>query len=92
MALDTMYARCCHLREILPIPAILKQIPKGSMAPIPVLQLRNPTPTMIEIQSFADFANCAGNLCFVGRVNFSVEQFKILLSAMSAKSSWRNLV
>ena len=62
-----MYARCCHLREILPIPAILKQIPKGSMAPIPVLQLRNPTPTMIEIQSFADFANCASNLCFVGR-------------------------
>ena len=65
MALDTMYARCCHLRNSSHTSNI-KQIPKGSMAPIPVLQLRNP-PTMIEIQSFADFANCAGNLCFVGR-------------------------
>ncbi|KAL6449819.1 MHP1 MAP-homologous protein 1 [Candida maltosa Xu316] len=92
MALDTMYSRCCHLREILPIPAILKQIPKGSLAPIPVLQLRNPTPTMIEIQSFADFLRIAPVICvcFDG-VNFSVEQFKILLSAMSAKKQLEKL-
>lgn len=92
MALDTMYARCCHLREILPIPAILKQIPKGSMAPIPVLQLRNPTPTMIEIQSFADFLRIAPVICVsLDGVNFSVEQFKILLSAMSAKKQLEKL-
>ena len=92
MALDTMYARCCHLREILPIPAILKQIPKGSMAPIPVLQMRNPTPTMIEIQSFSDFLRIAPVICVcLDGVNLSVEQFKILLSAMSAKKQLEKL-
>lgn len=92
MALDTMYARCCHLREILPIPAILKQIPKGSMAPLPVLQMRNPNPTMIEIQSFADFLRIAPVICVcLDGVNFSVEQFKILLSAMSAKKQLEKL-
>ncbi|RCK62756.1 MAP-ous protein 1 [Candida viswanathii] len=92
MALDTMYARCCHLREILPIPAIMKQIPKGSMAPLPVLQMRNPTPTMIEIQSFADFLRIAPVICVcLDGVNFSVEQFKILLSAMSAKKQLEKL-
>lgn len=86
MALDLMYTRCCHLREILPIPAILKQIPKDSMAPLPLLQLRNPHPTMIEIQTFADFIRIAPILCVsLDGVNLSFEQFKILLSAMSAK-------
>ncbi|KAG2732449.1 hypothetical protein G9P44_004866 [Scheffersomyces stipitis] len=86
MALDLMYTRCCHLREILPIPAILKQIPKGSMAPLPVLQLRNPTPTMVEIQTFADFLRIAPVICVsLDGVSLSLEQFKILLAAMSAK-------
>ncbi|KAI5962625.1 MHP1 [Candida pseudojiufengensis] len=92
MALDTMYSRCCHLREILPIPAILKQIPPGSLAPLPVLQLRNPTPTMIEIQTFADFLRIAPVICVsLDGVNLSVEQFKILLSAMSAKTQLEKL-
>ncbi|CUM45997.1 uncharacterized protein AC631_01133 [Debaryomyces fabryi] len=87
MALDVMYTRCCHLREILPIPAILKQIPKGSLAPLPVLQLRNPTPTMVEVQTFADFLRIAPILCVsLDGVSLSYEQFKILLSAMSAKT------
>lgn len=92
MALDLMYTRCCHLREILPIPAILKQIPKGSLAPLPILQLRNPTPTMVEIQTFADFIRIAPILCIsLDGVNMSLEQFKILLSAMSSKTQLEKL-
>lgn len=92
MALDVMYTRCCHLREILPIPAILKQIPKGSLSPLPILQLRNPTPTMVEIQTFADFLRIAPIICVsLDGVNLSYEQFKILLSAMSAKTQLEKL-
>lgn len=92
MALDLMYTRCCHLREILPIPAIAKQIPKGSMAPLPLLQLRNPTPTMIEIQTFADFIRIAPIICIsLDGVTLSLEQFKILLSAMCAKKQLEKL-
>lgn len=92
MALDLMYTRCCHLREILPIPAITKQIPKGSMAPLPLLQLRNPTPTMIEIQTFADFIRIAPIICIsLDGVSLSYEQFKILLSAMCAKKQLEKL-
>lgn len=92
MALDLMYTRCCHLREILPIPAIAKQIPKGSMTPLPLLQLRNPTPTMIEIQTFADFIRIAPIICIsLDGVSLSYEQFKILLSAMCAKKQLEKL-
>lgn len=86
MALDLLYTRCCHLREILPIPAILRQIPKGSLAPLPVLQLKNPTPTMIEVQTFADFVRIAPIICVcLDGIHFTEEQFKVMLSAMSAK-------
>lgn len=92
MALDLMYSRCCHLREILPIPGIAKQIPKGSMAPLPFLQFRNPTPTMIEVETFADFIRIAPIICisFDG-VNLSYGQWKILLSAMCAKTQLEKL-
>lgn len=92
MALDMMYTRCCHLREILPIPAILKQIPAGSMAPIPLLQLRNPTPTMVEIQTFADFVRIAPIVCIsLDGVSLSFSQFKVILSAMAAKKQLEKL-
>lgn len=92
MALDLMYTRCCHLREILPIPAIAKQIPKGSMAPLPLLQLRNPAPSMIEIQTFADFIRIAPIFCIsLDGVSLSLEQFKILLSAMASKTQLEKL-
>ena len=92
MALDVMYTRCCHLREILPIPAIMKQLTKGSLAPLPILQLRNPTPTMVEIQTFADFLRIAPIICVsLDGVSLSYEQFKILLSAMSAKTQLEKL-
>lgn len=92
MALDLMYTRCCHLREILPIPAIAKQIPEGSTAPLPILQLRNPTPTMIEVQTFADFIRIAPIICVsLDGVSLSFEQFKILLSAMCLKTQLEKL-
>lgn len=92
MALDLMYTRICHLREILPIPAILKQIIPGSLAPIPLLQLRNPTPTLVEIQTFADFVRIAPIVCIsLDGVSLTFEQFKIILSAMSAKKQLEKL-
>ncbi|CAN3365351.1 MAP-homologous protein 1 [Diutina catenulata] len=92
MALDVMYTRCCHLREILPIPAILKQIPKGSMAPIAVLQLRNPSPSMVEIQTFADFVRIAPIGCLsLDGVSLSLEQFRIILSSITSKTQLEKL-
>ncbi|QBM90238.1 hypothetical protein METSCH_E04810 [Metschnikowia aff. pulcherrima] len=92
MALDLMYTRCCHLREIMPIPAISKQIPEGSMAPLPILQLRNPKPTMVEIQTFADFIRIAPIICIsLDGVSLSLEQFNVLLSAMCAKTQLEKL-
>lgn len=92
MALDLMYTRCCHLREILPVPAILKQIPPGSIAPLPILQLRNPTPTMVEIQTFADFLRIAPIICIsLDGVSLSLEQLNVLLSAMCAKTQLEKL-
>lgn len=51
---EEIYTRCCHLREILPIPATLKQI-KGKSIPLDIIRMMNPRPTMIEILSFSDF-------------------------------------
>ena len=87
MQLDLMYTRCCHLREILPIPTILKQIPPGLMLTIPTLQLRNPAPTMIEVQTFADFIRIAPIMCVsLDGISLSLAQFKILLLSMAAKT------
>lgn len=92
MALDVLYVRCCHLREILPIPAILKQIPAGLLSPLPLIQLRNSMPTMIEILTFADFIRIAPILCIsLDGVCLSLEQFKIVLSAMCAKTQLEKL-
>ncbi|ODQ80722.1 hypothetical protein BABINDRAFT_160947 [Babjeviella inositovora NRRL Y-12698] len=54
LPLDVIYTRCCHLREILPIPATLKQL-KNKHRPLQVLKLLNPRPTLIDVLSFSDF-------------------------------------
>ena len=54
ISLETIYTRCCHLREILPIPATLKQL-KNKTAPLEVLKMLNPKPTLIDVLSFSDF-------------------------------------
>ncbi|CUM63039.1 uncharacterized protein PRCAT00000602001 [Priceomyces carsonii] len=54
ITLESIYTRCCHLREILPIPATLKQL-KNKSKPLQVLKLLNPKPTLIDALSFSDF-------------------------------------
>lgn len=86
LKMDELYTRCCHLREILPIPATLKQIPKGSTDPIPYLHLRNPRPSMIEILSFTDFIRIAPVICVsLDGVSLTREMFRIVLSSLLYK-------
>lgn len=86
LKMDELYTRCCHLREILPIPATLKQIPKGSTDPIPYLHLRNPRPSMIEILSFTDFIRIAPVICVsLDGVSLTKEMFRIILSSLLYK-------
>lgn len=85
--LAEVYTRCCHLREILPINATLKQL-EGKTAPLPSLQLMNPRPTMIEVLAFADFLSVASISCLIlDNVDMSEEMFKqIILSLINAES------
>lgn len=46
VTLDVIYTRCCHLREILPIPSTLRQV-KDKTAPLQILKFLNPKPTLI---------------------------------------------
>ncbi|QLL33467.1 hypothetical protein HG536_0E03780 [Torulaspora globosa] len=89
---DVVYTRCCHLREILPIPATMKQLKKGSTDPIPLLQLRNPRPSMVEIWSFSDFLSIAPVLCLsLDGVTLSVDMFRVILSALVNKKGFEKL-
>lgn len=90
--LDIVYTRCCHLREILPIPATMKQLKKGSTDPIPLLQLRNPRPSMVEIWSFSDFLSIAPVLCLsLDGVTLSVDMLRVILSALINKKGFEKL-
>ncbi|PRT53307.1 MAP-ous protein 1 [Wickerhamiella sorbophila] len=51
---EKIYTRCCHLREIMPIKSMLRQL-KDARAPITSLRICNTKPTMIEILAFSDF-------------------------------------
>lgn len=89
---DVVYTRCCHLREILPIPATLKQLKKGSTDPIPLLQLRNPRPSMVEVWSFSDFLSIAPVLCLsLDGVTLSVEMLRVILSSLMYKKGFEKL-
>ncbi|CCH58791.1 hypothetical protein TBLA_0A10110 [Henningerozyma blattae CBS 6284] len=89
---DIVYTRCCHLREILPIPAMMKQLKKGSTETIPLLQLRNPRPSMVEVWAFSDFISIVPVLCIsLDGVNLTVEQFKIILSSLMHKKNFEKL-
>lgn len=89
---DVVYTRCCHLREILPIPATLKQLKKGSTDPIPLLQLRNPRPSMVEVWSFSDFLSIAPVLCLsLDGVTLSVEMLRVILSSLVYKKNFEKL-
>ncbi|SCU93947.1 LAFA_0F19064g1_1 [Lachancea sp. 'fantastica'] len=89
---DVTYTRCCHLREILPIPATFKQLKKGSTDPIPLLQLRNPKPSMIEVLSFGDFLSIAPVLCLsLDGVSLSVEMLNVILCSLAYKKEFEKL-
>ncbi|CCE63328.1 hypothetical protein TPHA_0E02360 [Tetrapisispora phaffii CBS 4417] len=80
---DEVYTRCCHLREILPIPATMRQIKKGSTSPIPILKLHNPHPSMIEILTFSDFIRAVPIVSLsLDGVHLSVQMLRILLSSI----------
>lgn len=57
VSLDKIYTRCCHLREIMPIPITLKQL-KNKKSPLQILKFLNPKPTLVDILSFTDFIQC----------------------------------
>ena len=89
---DIVYTRCCHLREILPIPSTLKQLKPGSTDPISSLELRNPRPSMVEVLSFSDFIRVAPVLCItLDGVHLTAEMFRIILGSLVYKTSFEKL-
>ncbi|KAL6450377.1 GIP3 GLC7-interacting protein 3 [Candida maltosa Xu316] len=82
ISLETIYTRCCHLREILPIPATLKQL-KNKTAPLEVLKMLNPKPTLIDVLSFSDFiAITPINTVIFDNVTMSTEMLKNFLGSL----------
>lgn len=82
VTLEMIYTRCCHLREILPIPATLKQL-KNKTRPLQVFKLLNPKPTLIDVLSFSDFISITPiNTIIFDNVTMSTEMLKNLLSAL----------
>ena len=51
---EDIYTRCCHLREIMPIKNILRQL-KGQIVPVQSIRIANTKPTLVEIEAFSDF-------------------------------------
>jgi hypothetical protein len=96
VSLETLYTRCCHLREILPIPATLKQL-KDKSKPLHVLKMLNPKPTLIDVLSFSDFLAITPIITVIfDNVTIDTEMFKIVLislkdSTMLDKLSLRNV-
>lgn len=80
---ESLYTRCCHLREILPIPATLKQI-KGQDIPLMMLKLMNPRPTLIEVLSLADFLSvCPLLVLILDNCSLSNEMLKIIFCGLT---------
>ncbi|CAI4051979.1 hypothetical protein SKDZ_15G3670 [Saccharomyces kudriavzevii ZP591] len=80
--LDVAYTRCCHLREILPIPSTLRQV-RGKTAPLQTLKFLNPKPTLVDILSFCDFIAITPihNIIF-DNVSLTHDMFKIVVCSL----------
>ncbi|CCK72236.1 protein phosphatase regulator GIP3 KNAG_0J01550 [Huiozyma naganishii CBS 8797] len=97
LTLDVVYTRCCHLREILPIPSTLRQV-RGKTAPLQVLKFLNAKPTLIDCLSFCDFLQITPiNTIVFDNVNLSSEMFRILIKSLAQskvleKLSLRNVI
>lgn len=61
---DEIYTRCCHLREIMPIRNMSKQL-QGQVAPIPRLKIANTQPTIVEVLALSDFLTVVPVACMV---------------------------
>lgn len=82
LTLEQIYTRCCHLREILPIPATIKQL-KNKTKPLSVLKLLNPKPTLIDILSFSDFISIVPITTIIfDNVTMTTEMLKHILSSL----------
>lgn len=82
ISLEAVYSRCCHLREILPIPATLRQL-KSKSSPLQVLKLLNPKPTLIDVLSFSDFiAITPIDTVIFDNVTMTTEMLRHLLAAL----------
>ncbi|QLQ81461.1 hypothetical protein HG537_0F02220 [Torulaspora globosa] len=91
VTLDVVYTRCCHLREILPIPSTLRQV-KGKTAPLHTLKFLNPKPTLIDILSFCDFISVVPiNTVIFDKVALTPEMFKIVIISLVNSTSLEKL-
>ncbi|SCU82717.1 LADA_0C07492g1_1 [Lachancea dasiensis] len=97
LTLDKIYTRCCHLREILPIPSTLKQV-KNKTAPLQMLKFLNPRPTLIDLLSFCDFISITPihNVVF-DNVNLTPEMLRIVITSLAnsgaiEKLGFRNVI
>lgn len=91
LSLEQIYTRCCHLREILPIPATLKQL-KNKTKPLSVLKLLNPKPTLIDVLSFSDFiAIVPITTVIFDNVTMTTEMLKHILSSLTYNKSLEKL-
>lgn len=91
LSLEAIYTRCCHLREILPIPATLKQL-KNKTKPLQILKLLNPKPTLIDVLSFSDFISITPiNTVIFDNVTMTTEMLKHLLSGLVYSKSLEKL-
>ncbi len=91
LTLECIYTRCCHLREILPIPATLKQL-KNKTKPLQVLKLLNPKPTLIDVLSFSDFiAITPINTVIFDNVTMTTEMLRHFLSSLLLDGSLEKL-
>lgn len=78
-----LYTRCCHLREILPIQATLRQL-QAKSTPLASIQLMNPRPTAIEVLSFADFLSVTPiTTLLLDNLDISEEMFKQLILSLT---------
>ncbi|KAF5135572.1 hypothetical protein DV495_000635 [Geotrichum candidum] len=85
--LTDVYTRCCHLREIMPIKATLRQL-EGYTDTLPFLRLLNPRPTMIEVLAFSDFISMVPiNTIVLNRIDITDEMFRQLILSLGSAAA-----
>lgn len=89
--LTDIYTRCCHLREIMPIKATMRQL-EGRSGTLQYLRLLNPRPTLIEVLAFSDFISIVPiNTLVLNRIDITEEMFKHLITSLTRSSTLNKL-